>query len=133
MKMSKTYNLFISHAWKYDEHYNKIVEWLRDSDLTWKNYSVPEHDPLDANNTKKLKESLTNQINPSSAVIILAGMYAAHSFWIDYEIDEAIRMGKTIIGVEPWGQERVPLKIQNNARMVGWNSNSVIKAIKELA
>lgn len=131
--MSKTYNIFISHAWKYDEHYSKVVGWLNDSDITWKNYSVPQHDPADANNTKKLKEALTAQINPTSAVLIIAGMYAAYSTWIDYEIDEAIRMGKTIVGIEPWGQERIPKKIQDNAtKMVGWNSTSVIKAIKDL-
>jgi MTH538 TIR-like domain (DUF1863). len=61
-------------------------------------------------------------------------MYATYSEWIDYEIDEAVRMGKVIIGVKPWGQERVPVKIQNNATvMVGWNKASVIKAIKDYA
>lgn len=132
--MSKTYNLFISHAWKYDEHYSKVVGWLNDSDLTWKNYSVPEDDQLDTTSNKKLKEALTKQINPTSAVIILAGMYAAHSDWIDYEIDEAIRLDKVIIGVKPWGQERIPTKIQDNATtMVGWNSSSVVNAVEDFA
>ncbi|MCX7781745.1 MAG: TIR domain-containing protein [Negativicutes bacterium] len=131
--MSKTYHIFISHAWKYDEHYNKVVQWLNESDIFWKNYSVPQHDPVDANNTTKLKAALTNQIKPASGILIVAGMYAAHSTWIDYEIDEAVRLGKTIIGIEPWGQERIPKKIQDNAiRMVGWNSSPIIKAVKEL-
>ncbi len=130
--MTKTYNLFISHAWHRNEHYSKIVEWLNGSGLTWRNYSVPEHDPIDAKNPTKLRQMLTNQINPSSAIIILAGMYAAYSDWIDYEIGEARRMGKVIIAVEPWGQERTPTKIQNCAHVtVGWNSASVIKAVKE--
>lgn len=129
--MPKQYHIFISHAWKYDEAYSTIVRWLNDSDLTWSNYSVPQHDPVDAKNTKKLKEALTRQINPSSVVIIISGMYAAYSDWIDYEIDEAVRLNKTIIGVKPWGQERIPKKIQDNATtMVGWNSNSVISAVK---
>jgi len=101
--------------------------------LDWKNYSVPEHDPIDADNKEKLKEALTNQIKPSSVVIIIAAMYANYSEWIDYEIDEAVRMGKYIIGVKPWSQERVPKKIQDNAdKLVGWNSISVINAVKEL-
>ena len=74
---------------------------------------------------------MTNQINPTQGIIILASMYAAHSSWIDYEIDEAFRLGKTIIGVRPWGQQRVPLKIQNVATtMVNWNSVSIINAIQ---
>ena len=55
-------------------------------------------------------------------------------FYIDYEIDEAIRFGKPIIGLRPWGQERVPSKILNNATvMVGWNRDSLISAIRQYA
>ena len=127
----KIHHIFISHAWKYNEGYYKIIEWLNDSAIkySYRNYSVPEHDPFD--NDTNLKIALTNQIKPANVVLILSGMYASYSKWIDYEIDEAIRMGKYIIGVMPWGQERIPSKIQNNANiMVGWNSNSIIDAIK---
>ena len=59
-------------------------------------------------------------------------MYAAHSDWIQYEINEAVRLGKTIIGVRPWGQERVPTIVSDNADvMVSWNSTSIIKAVRE--
>lgn len=134
----KTYNIFISHAWKYSEHYNKVVQWLDEAQsegkFNWKNYSVPRHDPLiDPNTTagkKKLKEALEGQIKPASIVIILAGMYAAHSEWIDFEIDTAVSYDKYIIGVEPWGQERNPKKVSDNADvMVGWNKKSVIDAV----
>lgn len=131
------YNIFISHAWKYSEHYNKIVQWLNEAQkegrLTWKNYSVPEHDPLidpdSSGGKKQLKEELKGQITPASIVIILAGMYASYSDWIDFEIDTAVGYRKYIIGVKPWGQERVPSKVSSNAFMVGWNKESVINAI----
>lgn len=135
-----TYNIFISHAWKYSEHYNQVVKWINEAQdegkLKWKNYSVPEHDPLiDPNTTvgkNKLKGMIDNQIKPASIVIILAGMYAAHSDWIDYEVDTAVSYSKYIIGVKPWGQERIPTKVSNNANvMVGWNKNSIINAILE--
>jgi hypothetical protein len=135
-----TYNIFISHAWKYSEHYDQVVKWINEAQdegkLTWKNYSVPEHDPLiDPNTTvgkNKLKGMIDNQIKPASIVIILAGMYAAHSDWIDYEIDTAVSYSKYIIGVKPWGQERIPTKISDNANViVGWNKNSIINAILE--
>ena len=75
---------------------------------------------------------MTRQINPAQGIIILAGMYAAHSDWIQYEINEAVRLGKTIIGVRPWGQERVPTIVSDNAKvMVNWNSTSIIKAVRE--
>ena len=45
-------------------------------------------------------------------------MYTLYSEWIDYEINEAIRMNKPIIAIKPWGNERVPLKIQNSASLI---------------
>lgn len=127
------YNIFVSHAWKRSEHYKKVIGWLDESKLEYKNYSVPEEKALSSNTKKELQEALTKQINPASCVIILAGMYAAYSDWIEYEVNEAIRMGKYIIGVCPWGQERVPIIISDNANiMVGWNSNSVISAIEDI-
>ncbi len=133
-----TYNIFISHAWKYSEHYNKVVQWLNEAQsegkLTWKNYSVPSHDPLIDPDTpvgkNKLKEELKDQIRPASKIIILAGMYAAYSYWIDFETDTSVEYGKYIIGVKPWGQERIPTKVSANSDdMVGWNKDSIINAI----
>lgn len=127
------YHIFISHAWLYNEPYNTLVKWINnDTDIQWANYSVPIENPIDTNKKRELKQKLTNKIALSNVVIILAGMYAAYSEWIDYEIDEAVRMGKYIIGVRPWGQERIPKKVQDNATiMVGWNSKSVTDAIKK--
>ena len=132
------YNIFISHAWKYSSDYYKIVQWLNEAQtegkLTWKNYSVPEHDPLVDPNSAigkiKLQQLIKQQIQPSSVVLILGGMYSAYSDWIDYELNTAYGFKKYIIGVEPWGQERVPQKIQLlSDTMSGWNKNSVINSI----
>ena len=125
--------IFISHAWVYNEHYWKLVKWFNDEpNFSWKNCSVPSHDKLPDKTSKGLSDGMTRQISPAQIVIILGGMYAAHSDWIEYEIAEAQRMGKSIIGVKPWGQERVPQIVQDAANiMVGWNSASVIQAVRD--
>lgn len=132
------YHIFISHAWKYSDDYQTVVKWIDEAKaegtLNWSNYSVPYHDPLVDPSTKvgksKLQKLLENQISPASKIIVISGMYAAHSDWIDFEIDTSVSKGKYIIGLKPWGQERIPVKIQNNADiMVGWNKSSVINAL----
>lgn len=61
-------------------------------------------------------------------------MYVSYSEWIDYEIDTAIKLEKPIIGVKPRGQERIPAKVSNSADvMVGWNSSSVVEAVRNYA
>ena len=73
------------------------------------------------------------QLLLAQVVLILGGMYAAYSGWIEYEISEAQRLDKTIIGIKPWGQERVPQIVQDASicDMVGWNSASVVQAVRD--
>jgi hypothetical protein len=129
----KTRMLFISHAWQYDDDYLKLVEWFDEApNFSWKNCSIPSTDALPDKTTKGLAAGITRQINPAQGVLIIAGMYAAHSGWIDYEIGEARRMNKTIIGIRPRGQERLPVKVQEAANvLVNWNSASIIQAIRD--
>ena len=132
----KTRMIFISHAWKYDEHYHTLVKWFNEeANFSWSNCSVPSHDALPDKTSKGLSAGMTRQIAPAQVVIILGGMYTAHSAWIEYEIKEAQRMDKVIIGVRPWGQERVPVIVQyaSICAPVGWNRSSVIDAIRIFA
>ncbi len=123
MPSLKTYDLFISHAWQYDDDYYRIVKFLKEASMfQWRNYSVPQHDPLDANNAYRLKAALQRQIRPVNAVLIISGMYVNYREWIQYEIDLAREYSKPVIGVRPWGSERIPAAVQLAAvTMVGWN------------
>lgn len=131
----RDYHILISHSWDYSSDYETIKGWLNNaSNFKWTNYSVPLTKPLDVNGKRELKEKLRNRISLCSCVIILSGMYVSYSEWIDYEIDTALELGKPIIGVKPRSQERIPTKVSNNADvMVGWNSNSVVQAVRDYA
>jgi hypothetical protein len=132
----KTYDLFLSHAWRYNDDYYRVEEMLREAPLfNWRNYSVPEHDPLiDPNSPSgkaKLIELLSKQVRPVNCVLILGGMYAAYSEWILKEIKLAQDLNKPILGIYPWGQRNMPLAIQNAAsELVGWNTSSIVSAIR---
>ncbi len=129
----RDYHIMISHSWDYNADYETIKGWLDDAkNFTWTNYSVPLSKPLDTKSKKELKEKLRTRISLCSSIVILSGMYVSYSEWIDYEIDTALELGKPIIGVKPRGQERIPTKVSNNADvMVGWNSASVVKAVRD--
>lgn len=97
------YNLFISHSWTYSEAYKKLVALLDAKPyFSYKNYSVPKDDPIHhAYNDYQLKAAIKAQIQPASCVLILAGVYASYSKWINIEIELARQMSKTIIAIEP--------------------------------
>jgi MTH538 TIR-like domain (DUF1863) len=133
MPLLTTRMIFISHAWRYSEHYDTIVKWFNEEpNFSWKNCSVPSDDALTDKTTKGLSEGMTRQISPSQIVLVLGGMYVAHSSWIDYEIREAKRMNKRIVGVRPWGQEKIPTIVQDASicEPVGWQRASVVEAVR---
>lgn len=125
----KQYKIFISHSWKYDESYQKVSEWI-DNRLIWANMSIPSDKPKDAASKLALKQKIENNIMKSSGIIVLSGMYVSHSEWIRIEIEIARKYNKPIIGIIPRGNERIPSIVLDNAKMVKWNSQSLIDAIK---
>lgn len=99
------YNLFISHSWTYSDAYERLVNMLDAKPyFRYRNYSVPKNDPIHKC-TKHIfiKEAIRKKIQPTSCVIILAGVYSSYSKWINIEIELAKSMNKKIIAIEPWG------------------------------
>ena len=132
MPALRTYRVFISHAWGYSDDYYRVERFLNDApNFSWTNLSVPQHDPL---KTQELEYELRNQMRDADAFLILAGMYAAHSDWIDFELGFARRIGRPVIGIQKWGSARVPLIIQRAAaEIVGWSTSGIVGAIRRHA
>lgn len=130
----KTYDLFISHVWKQEKNseYYRLVDFLNKApNFMWRNYSVPEHDPLGTKTDNELRGALDRQIKPVNCFVVIAGMYVNYRKWIQEEIDLAKNYNKPIIGIIPWGQERTPIEVQNVAKvMVGWNTSTIVDAIR---
>lgn len=136
--MAKTYNLFASHSWTYQNQYDGLVKLLENRPyFNFKNYSVPEDDPIhNAQYDWQLYEAIKKQISPCHVVIVLAGVYSTYSKWINKEIkiaNEEFAKKKPILAVEPWGAERTSSIVKNNADLiVGWRADSVVAAIRKL-
>lgn len=134
-------HIFISHSWAYDEHYEKLAEWVFETSwnvdgvpLQFVDYSVPKSDPIHyASNDRELKQAIDNRIANTHVVVIPSGMYATHSKWIQKEIDGAQDFRRPILAVNPYGQERKAGVVLDAAQEgVGWNKKSVINGIWKL-
>lgn len=128
------HKLFISHAWKYSDRYKRAVEFLNAApNFKWSNYSVPEDKAFEGMSSEELGEQMKRQIRPVQCVVIVSGMYVNHSGWIQYEMDFAKQIGKPILGIKRWGEQRSPQSVVNCAdEMVAWNSASIVSAIRRL-
>ena len=129
------YRIFISHSWAYSEAYDKVESFLRQEGVSFYNHSVPKDDPIHTNGTdKELSEAIEAKVKGCSCVIILAGVYATYSKWINKEIEMAQKNNKPIIAVQPWGAERTSSVVKEAATViVGWNAKSVADAVKQYA
>jgi len=129
------YRIFISHSWSYSSQYDKVETFLQQEGVSFYNHSVPKNDPIHTNGTdKQLEEAIDAKIKGCSCVIILAGVYASYSKWINKEIRIAQKYGKPIIAVEYWGAERTSTVVKNAADViVKWNAKSVADAVRNYA
>ncbi len=133
----RTYNLFVSHSWAYSDNYDRLINLLRGRGyFNFSDYSIPKDDPVHVGTDKELSEAIQNKMQLCGIVIVLAGVYASYSKWIDKEIKIAkngFLNPKPILAIEPWGSEKTSLVVKNNAdRIVKWNTESIVSAIREL-
>lgn len=130
------YAVFVSHSWDYDQEYARLVRLLEEANrFDFRDYSVPKEEKFDTETDEELERVIREkQIKPSSVVVVLAGLYSTHSDWIGKEIRIAEEEGKPILGVAPWGNDRTSNYVEQHAdEMVGWNTGSIVKGIRDLA
>lgn len=135
------YNIFISHAWKYGNDYDRLTNLLNNADnFNYKNYSAPSEKPLlnlnstDVSTQSQIKEAIDRKIQNVNIVIVIAGMYANNSNWMDYEIQSAQKYHKPIIAIKPYGNQKTPIYLQLISKeTVNWNTQSIVSSIKRFA
>lgn len=125
-------NVFVSHYHEDEESIKKLKDLLSE-DYCIKNYSVTTDKYNDAENEEYIKyKYLKPLINQSSTLICLIGPETHDSDWVDWEIREAERLGKQIIGVYIQGAKDsdVPPALNELAdSIVGWNTDSIGRAL----
>ena len=135
----KTYDLFISHAWKYGDEYDRLVGLLDKAPyFKYRNYSAPKDKPLSnldkspADTSEEIKDAIRRKINPVNCVVVISGMYYNHRKWMQFEIDYAKEKEKPIVAIKPYGNINMPSEIQSVADIVvNWNTDSIVSAIRK--
>lgn len=134
MPRLRRYRIFISHAWDYDE-YERIKEFLNSTpNFLYSDYSVPYDNSLIAKRKSELKELLKNLIRLSQIVLVPAGMEVNYREFILFELNFAQELEKPIVGIAPWGAQRIPRIVSQSAwEIVRWNRASIVDAIRRNA
>jgi hypothetical protein len=132
------HHVFISHHHADDDEVGKLTSLLARSGHDIRNSSIRARPA----NQQRLEQGLVKdevirrllrmKISWAGTVVVLIGKDTHSRHWVDWEIGEANRQGKRIVGVYIRGGTEVdiPAALEKYATaIVGWNSDSIIAAI----
>jgi hypothetical protein len=124
-------NVFVSHYHEDEESIKRMKDLLGD-DYSIRNYSVTSDKYNNATNKEYIQSLLRPLINQASTFICLIGPNTHDSEWVNWEVEQALKQGKRIIGVYLWGAKDsdIPPALEDAAdAMVGWNHDTILDAI----
>lgn len=133
--MAKTYSVFISHSWDHVDDLKNLRNLLEKRGYFHVEFeeASPE-EPINSENSAYIRRRLKEKISNSDIVLGIAGMYASYSDWMKWELDTALEEKVPIVGVIPWGQERISKVVTDRSvEDVHWNTESIIEAIRKWA
>jgi len=130
--MATEYKIFISHSWQYTDTLEALRKLLNARGYFSATYEESTKDnPINSENESYVKQRLAKKIGDSDIILALAGVYASHSSWMEWELDKALELGTPIVGVIPHGQERISSIVSSRSVVdVRWNTESIITAIR---
>lgn len=140
MSDNKTKNVFISHHHKDDANVDKLTNLLRKKGFDIRNSSIrakpSNQQRLDRGLVKDatIKRLLRMKISWAGSVVVLVGKETHSRPWVNWEIEQAQRQGKNIVGVYENGlKDKVdlpPALEKYGSAQVGWDSGAIMAAIE---
>ena len=129
-------NIFISFA-----HEDKAdVELFRgqarkeDSELVFQDYSVRV--PYDSEQAEYIRRQIRERIRRASVTVVYLSASAADSKWVNWEVEEACRLGKGVVGVYKGDAppREIPAAVKKcDAEIVPWRHRDLMEAIERAA
>lgn len=125
-------NVFISHHGKDDGHIDELKSLLSKSGYALKNSSIDSTKPNEASNLEYIRQLLRDRIAWAKSFVVLIGPQTHERDWVNWEIEQAAKQGKRIVGIYIRGatDSVIPENFEKfGDALVGWNTDVIIGAI----
>lgn len=129
-------NTFISFSHEDEEQVNLLRAQAKnkESDLQFKDFSVKV--PFDSDRAEYIRRQIRERIRKCSVVVVFLSETSGASKWVDWEVSEAKRQDKGLVGV--YQGESPPSKLPSNfagsgAKVVPWSHEDLMRAIQDAA
>lgn len=133
--MARIYSVFISHSWDHVDDLKNLRSLLRERGYFHVEFNeVSPDERIKSENPAYIRRRLKEKIANSDIVLGIAGVYASHSDWMEWELDTALEENVPIVGVIPRGQERISKSVTDRSvEDIHWNTESIVKVIRKWA
>ncbi len=131
----KERNIFISHYNKDRDQVKRLMDRLEERPyFNFRSSTIDEDTQIKSKNERVIKEGLRPKIKWAGTVIVAIGKETHEREWVNWEIKEAARDGKNIVGVYLYGEKgsEVPKGLERYGNsLVGWNNiDRIVDAIR---
>lgn len=135
---NKRKHLFISHHHKDDGEVSKFIDLIKGNGYDIRNSSIrvkPENqNRLDQKKVSDdvIRRLLRMKISWAGTVVVLIGKDTHTRDWVNWELEQANKQGKRIVGVYLHGghEADIPKSFEDyGSALVKWNSDSIIRAL----
>lgn len=126
------------HAFlSFDHEDSREVDLLRGqaknkgTDLEFDDYSLKE--PINSSKADYVKRKIREKIKRCSTVLVYLTPKSARSRWVDWEIGEALRQGKKVVGVHKGSRppSQLPPKIrEHRCKVIPWDHGELAKVLE---
>ena len=132
--MGDTKNVFIAHVHEDDDLLPKLKELITKAGMEVRDGSINSDKPNEAESHEYIKSGiLAPRIQWASTLLVLITHDTADSWWVNWEIDYAVKQGKNVVGVFATGatDADIPEALARcgDAAVVGWQGDRVVDAI----
>jgi hypothetical protein len=125
-------NVFIS----FTNEDKPLVELLRgqaqneDSTLTFNDWSLRA--PFESKRAETIRQGIRERIRQSSVTLVYVSDHTAMSKWVNWEVEESVKLGKKVVGVyQGEHPPQLPPAIKKHGiRVIAWSHKGIAKALK---
>lgn len=127
-------NVFISFVMEDQDEVNLLRGQAKNenANLEFNDWSLRA--PFESNRADYIKQGIRERISKSSVTLVYLSRNTAKSKWVDWEIRESVRLGRSVVAVYKGDQppKVLPRAIVDNAtkvRMTPWRHEGIADAI----
>ena len=122
MEVGRRIFLSFDHDDKLQVQGFRLMQWNPNLDFEFTSRDLLT--PVNSENPDYIRAQIRDQMKGTSCVVVLLGKRTAQSEWVDFEIREALREGKGVLGIrlKDAGDVTIPPALQEaKAKVIDWD------------